>query len=175
MLLDLFLKVCAIFNIQNIFIVEFIELEMSGYRSMSADGTTEADISVQLGAMSITPICCRLCCEIVFDKSLAAPLLGMLDSCSCIICYSCLQTRILQNILHYFTEGFREPHELIARSIICPVCRNPSNMIISSDKFFTTPEDRLEYIIKYRESRQNIICPFEKHGIAFCYCNPSHN
>lgn len=121
-------------------------------------------------------VVCPLCGENILEKrNRLGRRFGILDCCSCDYCIICLMINIQSNIESNFRSGIVDGEVLARCSIICPICRNPSNMLVSSTRFCTTLEERLRCVLKFKEALKNSSCPFIKRGIPVCYCIEFHH
>lgn len=150
---------------------------LPGHAAMSVDERTVENLAMQFGSMSISRpnVTCIDCRHNILEKwSCFAPRFGMLDGCNCVFCFVCLQTQIRLNIQMNLKKGVNQPEENMLRSFVCPTCKKSSNIILSSSTFYTTMEEKFDYVTKFRESLQIYSCPFMQRGIPICYCSPNH-
>lgn len=123
-----------------------------------------------------SPHCtCYLCQEVVFQKkSLSGRRFGVLQNCNHIFCVRCIQEHIKKNIEFNKIKHEYKVEELLRRSIICPVCKLPSSVVMTSEKSLLDAKERKIYKKVFDKFLCNIPCPFVKRGITECFCKTKH-
>lgn len=119
---------------------------------------------------------CNLCKKVILTKrSLTGRRFGILNKCDHTFCMPCLQTRIRANILQSLRSPGCEADDAIDSSLICPVCKKYSTIVMSSSILFTSFEEKVSFEVQFKRSMLNVKCPFLKRGIPICYCHPKHS
>lgn len=118
---------------------------------------------------------CTLCQEVVsLKKSLSGRRFGVLQNCNHIFCVRCIQQHIQENIVFNKIKYEYQVEELLRRSIICPVCKQPSSVVMASEKSLLDVKEKRDYKKVFDNFLSNVPCPFVRRGITKCFCKTKH-